>query len=351
MVQRKSEIKYAITQSPLYKLSSKKKLVSLLNLSSYADLKSILRIDEPYRKFTIKSKGKQRPVEVPSRQLIPLHNRLFSLLQRLELPDYLHSGIKGRSYLSNAKAHRGMKETYTLDIKKFYPSVTRAKVASYFRINMKCEPDIAAILADITTCEGHIPTGSPLSQTLAYLACKDMFDTLFMVCNEADLIMTCYVDDLTISGDKITKKWVHDCIKPIITKFGMKSHKDKFFGIGRVKEITGVIVDGSLLKVCNRLHKSIHDLSMQISVTEDPQELSDLYNKLVGKLSAAGQIDDRFIKQRVLVARSRRKLKQKTLPKEKTRSFINQRAPGAGCVASGEWAKDEMPFDFFASIE
>lgn len=308
LVQRKSEIKYAITQSPLYKLSNKKKLVSLLNLSSYAELNSILRIEDPYRKFSVNSKGKQRPVEVPSRQLIPIHNRLFELLQRIQLPDYLHSGIKGRSYLSNAKAHLGKKETYTLDIKKFYPSVTRTKVASFFRKTMKCEPYIAAILADITTCDGHIPTGSSLSQTLAYLACKDMFDTLFAISLEANLVMTCYVDDLTFSGEKITKKWVHDCIKPVITKYGMKSHKDRFFGNGRVKEITGVIIDGNILKVCNRLHKSIHDLSMQISVTDDPQQLSDLYDKLIGKLSAAGQIDDRFKKQRVMAATSRRKL-------------------------------------------
>lgn len=308
MAQRKSETKYDITQSPLYKLRSKKKLASLLNLSSAADLIRISHLEHPYRKFSIMIKGKPRLVEVPSRQLQPIHNRLFALLKRVQLPEYLHSGIKGRSYLSNAKAHMGKKVACTLDIKKFYPSVTRAKVAAFFRNTMKCEPDIAAILAGITTCDGHIPTGSALSQVLAYLACKEMFDTLLEVGLDAKLNMTCYVDDLTFSGEKITKKWIHDCIKPIIAKFGMKSHKDKYFGVGQVKEITGVIVDGDTVKVCNRMHKSIHDLLMNISETEDAHQLNELYDKLIGKLSAAGQIAERFKEQRVMATKARRNL-------------------------------------------
>jgi len=305
---KKPEVNYDITQSPLYKLRSKKKLAAYLDLSSVADLTQILRLENPYRKFPIENKGKSRPVEVPSRQLLPIHNRLFVLLKRVQLPEYLHSGIKGRSYLTNAKSHIGAKVAYTLDIKKFYPSVSRAKVASFFRDIMKCEPDIAAILADITTCDGHIPTGSALSQVLAYLACKEMFDTIYAVSIEANLKMTCYVDDLTFSGDKISKKWVHDCIKPIIKKFGMNSHKDKSFGVGQAKEITGVIVDGTKVRVCNRMHKSIYDLILQISEVEDNQQLNKLYNKLIGKLSAAGQIEEQFKKQRIKVTKQRREL-------------------------------------------
>lgn len=306
LARKKSEDKYDITQSPLYKLRSKKKLASILILPSHTDLNKILRLKEPYRVFMIPSKGKLRQVEVPNERLLLLHNRLFSLLKRIQLPDYLHSGVRGRSYLSNAEAHMGQKVACTLDIKKFYPSVTRAKVASFFRNKMGCSEDIAGILANITTFDGHIPTGSALSQILAYLACKNMFDELNSASIEAKLIMTCYVDDLTFSGDKITKKWVHDCIKPIITKFGMKSHKDKFFNVGQVKEITGVIIDGNTKKLCNRMHKSIHELLMQISETEDAQRLNSLYNKLIGKLSAAGQIDDIFKKKRVKTTIARR---------------------------------------------
>lgn len=308
LAQKNYKTKYDITQSPLYKLRSKKKLALLLKLCSPSDLNTFLRAENPYRKFTIIKKGKPRPVEAPSRQLLPLHNRLFALLKRVHLPDYLHSATKGRSYVSNAIAHRGNKEAYTLDIKKFYPSITKEKVVSFFRNLMKCEPDISAILANITTCDGHIPTGSAYSQVLAYLCCKEMFDNLYEVSLEAGLKFTCFVDDLTFSGEKVTKKWIYDNVKPIITKFGMKSHKDKHYRVGQAKEITGVIVDGQTVKVCNRMHQSIHELTMQIAETENSLQLDLLYDKLIGKFCAAGQIEERFKRQRVKATKTRRKL-------------------------------------------
>lgn len=76
---------------PLYKLQSKKKLVELLNLTSVAALNSLTRLEIPYRKFGIpvKNKSKTRLVQM-SNELYPVHARIFKLLKRIELPDYLH---------------------------------------------------------------------------------------------------------------------------------------------------------------------------------------------------------------------------------------------------------------------
>lgn len=300
--------RYDLTQSPLYKVTTKKKLSDLLCLDSPGVLAKLIHLENPYRKFESVIKGKRRPVQVPSREMLPTHNRIFSLLSRIELPDYLHSGIKGRSYISNAKAHRGTPKTYTTDIVKFYPSVTKTKVAVFFRDTMRCNVDVAEILATITTCDAHIPTGSALSQLLAYFACKDMFDEIHDVSIQSKVVMTCYVDDLSFSGDAITRAWIYEKIKPIILKNGLRSHKDKFFGPGKPKEITGVIVDGNNLKVMNRLHRSIHDLILQIALTEDQETLSKLYDSLVGKLSSAGQIEDKFKIKRILTQTRRREL-------------------------------------------
>lgn len=299
--------KYDVNQSPLYKLHSRKKLATILKLSSVEELNVLTRLENPYRKFDAKIKNKIRPVQVPSRELCPIHTRLFALFQRIELPDYLHSGVKGRSYITNAKAHLGTKKTYTTDIAKFYPSVSRTKVAAFFRGTMQCSTDVAAILADLSTCDGYIPTGSTLSQLLAYLACKKMFDELYEASLEANMVMTCYVDDLTFSGDA-PRAWIYSTIKPIISRHGLRSHKDKCFGPDRPKEITGVIVDGNKVKVCNRLHKSIHDLTMQIAETDDLKSMNKLYDTLIGKLSSAAQIDDTFKTKRILTAKQRQLL-------------------------------------------
>ena len=173
---------------------------------------------------------------------------------------------------------------------------------------MKCSPDVAAILADLTTCDGQVPTGSTLSQLLAYLACKEMFDELHFVCAQYDGIMTCYVDDLTFSGDFVSLEWAHDIIKPIIRRYGLISHKDKFFDVGQPKEITGVIVAGDKIKVCNRHQKSIYDLILKITETADPLSSEKLYDSLLGKLSSAGQIEEKFKSKRVRIQSKRKRI-------------------------------------------
>lgn len=308
--------KYDFTQSPFYKLCNKRKLAELLGLKSPAALVALTRIDDPYRKFDVpnKKKSKLRPVQMPSRELYPVHVRIFKLLRRIDQPDYMHSGIQGRSYITNAKAHLGTKKTYTVDIKSFYPSVSRSKVFVFFRNIMKCSEDIAGILANISTCDGHIPTGSSLSQLLAYMACKRMFDDLYTASVEAGVVMTCYVDDLSFSGDSVTRAWIYGTVKRVISKYGLKSHKDKFFGPGRTKEITGVIVDGDSIKVCNRHHKSIHELLQKVPATDDPAELNKVYDELIGKLSSATQVDAKFKAKRLATTKERRKLNRKLKP-------------------------------------
>jgi hypothetical protein len=295
--------RYNINQSPLYKLRNKKKLASILKVPSLQSLKAITCLVKPYTTFNVTIKGKLKSVEVPSRELYPIHARLFNLLTRIESPDYLHSGIKGRSYITNAKAHRGLKKAYTLDVVRFYPSISRRKVAAFFRDTMKCSKDVAAVLSDLSTYDDHIPTGSPLSQRLAYLTCKKMFDEVYEVSLGAKVLMTCYVDDLTFSGDNVSRRWIYDTIKRIITKHGFKTHKDRFFGPDRPKEITGVIVDGNKLKVCNRHHKAIYDLILEIPKNDDIETVDKLYDRLIGKLSAAAQIEGNF-KKRIMTARN-----------------------------------------------
>jgi hypothetical protein len=139
-----------------------------------------------------------------------------------------------------------------------------------------------------------------------------MFDELHAASSGVEAVMTCYVDDLTFSGEAVTRAWLYGTIKPIISKYGLKSHKDKFFGAGQPKEITGVIVDGDSIKVCNRHHRSIYDLLLKIPKTDDSTELNKVYEELIGKLSSAAQIDAKFKTKRLATTRERRKLNCKS---------------------------------------
>ena len=126
--------RYTIDQSPLYRLATKKKLAQLLHTSVRSMLSIVKRGDKNYNVFEISQRGKNRTVEHPKTYLEKIHKRLFKILRRIKTPEYLHSGIRGRSYISNAKAHRGNHPVAKIDIKGFYPSTTGVlEILCHFR--------------------------------------------------------------------------------------------------------------------------------------------------------------------------------------------------------------------------
>src|SRR5262245_51773903 len=63
-----------------------------------------------------------------------------------------------------------------LDVKKFFPSVSRAVIFRFFEGPLKCRRDVAGLLADILTYKSHLPTGGAASPIIAYYSFKEMFD-------------------------------------------------------------------------------------------------------------------------------------------------------------------------------
>ncbi len=121
---------YSLKDSPFYNLTTKKRLEKLLG-KSVNELNDLLS-ENNYRVFFIKKNSKQREIQAPTYELDVVHTRIASLLVRLATPDYLHSGVKGRSNITNAMVHIGDHPILTMDIKKFYPSVTKKIDISFF---------------------------------------------------------------------------------------------------------------------------------------------------------------------------------------------------------------------------
>lgn len=121
---------------------------------------------------------------------------------------------------------------------------------------MKCRRDVASILTILSTFQGRLPTGSPLSPIMAYFAYYDLWAKLDSFCRDRDFVMTVYIDDVTISGAKVplSEIWL---IKKMIRGYGLRYHKEKSF-IDRPAEITGVIVSGDRLSVPHRQHLKRH---------------------------------------------------------------------------------------------
>jgi hypothetical protein len=151
-----------------------------------------------YRVYPHKQTG--RMIQEPGAALQSLHRQLHRYLARIEVPAYLHSAVKGRSYLSNARAHVGVGSLIKIDIAKFYQSVPQHKVMHFFRDSLNCAADVAGLLANLICFDGKLATGSSVSPIISYYAFKPLFDGLNALAERHELVMTCYVDDVTISG-------------------------------------------------------------------------------------------------------------------------------------------------------
>ena len=128
---------YALDKSPFYKIPTPHVLSRLLNINVGRFKRGSDLYPKYYKRKVTKNGGGIRETETPYGELRRIHERIFNLLKRISVPQFLHSGIKGRSYVSNAWSHRGSPECFCLDIVKFFPSTTRGHVYDFFA-NLRC---------------------------------------------------------------------------------------------------------------------------------------------------------------------------------------------------------------------
>ena len=285
--------KLAIQDSWLFAVDSPKDLARRLSCKRFvvtADELNALALDEGNFKVYFPKKGKGREVQEPCRRLQKLHRRIHELLSKIQTPAYLHSAISGHSYITNSRAHEPGHPSIKIDVRKFFPSVSRVSVFDFFLESMRCNREVAGLLANLLTFRGHLPTGSSASPIIAYYANKKMFDEIEAVGTSRSLVMTCYVDDLTLTGERASRGVLHQ-IRGIVAAHGLKSHKAKFLPANRPKVITGVVVARDGLRLPNRRHRAIRQGFVDWKAAGDDASEAKAFGKLLGRLHEAAQIE------------------------------------------------------------
>ncbi len=228
-MQGKKRQTYPLNQSPFYRLGTRRKLADLLRLSN-AELRAFgKRHDDFYSEFDIaKKNGGVRRVENPARPLKLVQARIARLLARIEPPDYLFCPVKRRCYVSNAAQHCNQRIVHCLDVKKYYPSTPAKRVFWFFRSVMQCPKDIAGLLTSLATYREHLPTGSPLSPILAHFAFYDLWEEIARRCEGQGVLLTVYVDDVTLSGAALPGEFIWN-VRQLIHRSGLRYHKEKHY--------------------------------------------------------------------------------------------------------------------------
>lgn len=262
----------------LYKVKRKRDLFMLLHTDRN-------KLKEELNRYRVCIKDNKRLLEKPSKELKKLQKNMLGVLYQLSFPEYVFSGIKGRSALNNAIYHINCKYMLKLDMSKFFPNTHRNKIYAFFKNKLKMSSDVALICTDIVTVDynkenviiedgvyeflelkkikntNHLPSGTPTSQILSYLANIDMFDDIISYTNKHKLQCTIYVDDITISSiDRYITKKEESEIKAIIKKHKHNLSKGKTirYGANEYKKVTGfVIAPNNKLAIPNKIKSKI----------------------------------------------------------------------------------------------
>jgi hypothetical protein len=191
------------------------------------------------------------------------------------------------------------------DVTKFYPSTKHHQVFVGFLREFRCAGDVARLLADVCTYQGHVPTGSPISMPAAFFAHKQVFDALHRHLLGQNITITVYVDDITLSGDSLMR--LHLCpIKKAFAASGMRVHKTRFFGT-EPASVTGVIVKGDEILLPNRRHKRIVEGIRWLASDDANPDRPLIASTLLGQINEAANVDStcraRLLGYKVLISK------------------------------------------------
>ncbi len=286
----------------LYNIKSVKKIMQLLFIDDKNKLGKIINKYNVYR-----DKKTNRIISEPIWKLKEVHNRIYKLLTKNVnyFPGYLISK-KGFSAVDNYKIHKDNKYIATMDIQKFFPSCNFDMVYNFFKYKMNNSYDVAIILAELCTVDlsrfpvqisedynflnkRHLPTGSPISQVLSFMICKEYFDNIFSFLSKRDCNFSLYVDDITISSNKPIRSTTIRYIKNYLRKKGLNVNKGKchIYRYNDNKIITGVVLKGkrNIPMVKNKTTFKL------VKLLRLPYKNSLVHNKIRGLLYHINSID------------------------------------------------------------
>lgn len=284
--------KAPIEQSVLFGQSSRKRLAQLIDWSDRVGaLEAFARRSDNYQPYAKKKpNGKVRMIEPPQPTMMRLHSHVFGMLSKIQTPPYLHSGVKGKSYLTNAAQHAGVHgATITMDLEEFYVSTKWGHIYRFFHKDLRCSPDFSALLARICCFENHLPTGSPASQLLAFFAHRKMFEEVNQFVTSRGGVFTVYVDDLTITmvcgGHRDA-----EAVSKIVARHGLRINvkKTHVYGTRDAKAVTGHILHPNGVRASHAKHMGLKLLRDQANASDATQKV---YAKLVGVLEHIATID------------------------------------------------------------
>ncbi len=213
-------------------------------------LRNADRYYKPKEDIKIKSNGKVkvRYLDRPFGELKNVQRRIHEriLLPVADsMPTGMLAGIPGRGHMKNLDLHKQKPVVVTLDIRRCFPSTGDHMVHKALVKHLGCGREVAHILTDLVTRNGHIPQGAPTSNMVLNLAILDLYLEVERIVRPHGITLTLTVDDFALSGDSDTTRAVIGDIVEAIRTYGyaIKSAKTKVMSRRKAQVVTNILVN------------------------------------------------------------------------------------------------------------
>jgi RNA-directed DNA polymerase len=247
------------------------------------------QIDNYYKRkedIKIDSNGKDKiRILYPSLgRLKEIQERINSqILAKIDLPNFLFGGVKGKTNILNANEHKGKKYKFTTDLKKYFPSISWHLVYGMF-LEYGFSPDVSRLLTKLTTYKGMLPQGSPTSTSIANLVFIPVDIEINNFCKGNKITYTRFVDDLSMSSPTDFKECTN-YILDFIRKANFRINHSKT-SYGTKASVTGIDVGNNSLKATK---KFLERLSNSTELSENQLQGRKAYLKRIKKINNAGR--------------------------------------------------------------
>lgn len=245
-----------------------------------------------------KKKGGFRTIDAPSKVMKSVQRWILdNILYKLNVGEFSHGFVPGKSIVSNASVHVGQDLVLGIDIKDFFPSITRNRVVGLLK-SIGYKNEIAYSLGEICTFNKRLPQGAPTSPMLSNLIALNIDIKLSQFCKKRNLNYSRYADDITISGGKHLPKYKTLIFRKIEDEgFSINWDKVRLHDKGSSQRVTGLIVnDGVSLgrKKKKKLRAIVHNILKNGPEIENREDNPYFKETVFGELSFAKMVDPDF---------------------------------------------------------
>lgn len=243
-------------------------LLELLNLETGASAETLSRIistaPRRYKVYQIpKRNGGMRTIAHPARELKIIQRVILRvILDKIVMSEIATAYVKDRGIAHNARFHLGQRWVLKLDFNNFFHSIGPQDWNRVVRRTDELRPfarDADLFHKILFWGAGErtprcLSIGAPTSPSVSNLVCARLDAWMIENSTKLDVRVTRYADDITVSGDSVTKllKFEQLLEKLLDNNKGVKlrlnREKRGLYGPGERKMVTGIVLtpDGKI---------------------------------------------------------------------------------------------------------